>query len=252
MEPTANPRERRPRYGMVIDLDRCTGCGACTVACSVENNVPPPPARSTERTGVVWMRVSEAEDPRPAGARSVFVPVPCQQCDDPPCEKVCPQRAVELDPKTGIVAQVAVRCLGCRYCMAACPYHARSFNWFRPEWPDGTAALLNPDVSVRQRGTVEKCTFCVQRLQAARAKAAAAGRREIDPADYVPACVEACPSRAIVFGDLEDPSSEVARLARESGSFRLLPAFGTRPKVFYRSTEPWVRASLSQPEVNRG
>ena len=240
------------RYTLVVDLDRCTGCGSCGTACAVENNIPPAPERSNERTGVVWMRVQEVTTPATAGERTSFVPIPCQQCDNPPCVDVCPQRAIEYDPRTGIVGQIPVRCLGCRYCMVACPYHARSFNWWSPEWPEGMAASLNPDVSVRQRGVVEKCNFCVQRLQAARAKAAAAGQTEIDPADYVPACVEACPSRALSFGDATDPESEVARLVADGESFQLLAALGTHPKVWYRSSDPVVRERLSRTGVTRG
>ncbi len=240
------------RYTLVVDLDRCNGCGSCATACAVENNLPPAPERSNEKTGIVWLRVREAATPAASGERTTFVPIPCQQCDEPPCVEVCPQRAIEYDPRTGIVGQVPVRCLGCRYCMIACPYHTRSFNWWSPEWPEGMEASLNPDVSIRQRGVVEKCNFCVQRLQAARAKASAAGKTEIDPADYVPACVEACPSRALSFGDASDASSEVARLAKEPESFRLLAALGTGPKVVYRSSDPTVRERLSRTGVTRG
>ena len=240
------------RYTLVVDLDRCNGCGSCATACAVENNLPPAPERSNEKTGVVWLRVREAATPAASGERSTFVPIPCQQCDEPPCVEVCPQRAIEYDPRTGIVGQIPVRCLGCRYCMIACPYHTRSFNWWSPEWPEGMEASLNPDVSIRQRGVVEKCNFCVQRLQAARAKAAAAGKTGIDPADYVPACVEACPSRALSFGDAADPASEVARLAKDGESFRLLASLGTGPKVVYRSSDPTVRERLSRTGVANG
>ena len=240
------------RYTLAVDLDRCTGCGSCSAACAVENNIPPATDRSDERTGVVWLRVHDVAMATGDDGRSTFVPIPCQQCDEPPCVDVCPQRAIEYDPRTGIVGQIPVRCLGCRYCMVACPYHTRSFNWWRPEWPEGMEATLNPDVSIRQRGVVEKCNFCVQRLQAARSKAAAAGKTEIDPADYVPACVEACPSRALAFGDTADPSSEVAKLAAEPESFRLLAALGTGPKVVYRSADPLVRERLSRTGVTRG
>ncbi len=238
------------RYTLVVDLDRCTGCGACGTACAVENNIPPAAEKATERTGTVWMRVHEA--PAAGDGPTTFVPIPCQQCDNPPCVDVCPQRAIEYDPRTGIVAQIPVRCLGCRYCMVACPYHTRSFNWWTPEWPEGMKATLNPDVSVRTRGVVEKCNFCVQRLQAARAKASAAGQTEIDPADYVPACVEACPSRALSFGDAADEKGEVARLAKDPESFRLLAGLGTGPKVLYRSSDPAVRERLSRTGVTRG
>lgn len=253
-------KEPKSRYGMVIDVDRCTGCGACMVACAVENNVPPANVRATERTGTTWVRVYRLENgeafPR---TRTVFIPVPCQHCGhETPCVSVCPQQAVEADGATGIVDQMPQRCLGCRYCMTACPYHARYFNWWDPVWPAGMERTLNPDVAPRTRGVVEKCNFCHGRLHAAKAKAAAAGKREIDPADYVPACVEACPASAITFGDLAKPDTPVAQLARSEGSFRLLEKLNTDPKVYYRSRQPWVHQAAEttyarvREEVVRG
>ncbi len=228
---------------MVIDLDRCTGCGACTVACSVENNVPPGPPDVTDRTGITPMRIYRADNNRKfPESESVYFPISCQQCEDhPPCVSVCPQNAVEVDPATGIVGQIPVRCLGCRYCMAACPYHARYFNWWDPAWPKGMEDALNPDVSPRMRGVVEKCNFCFHRLQAARSKAAKQGNIEIDPAEYIPACVEACPAGAITFGNLLDEQSETYRLSTDKNTFRLLEKLGTGPKVYYRSEREWVR-----------
>jgi Fe-S-cluster-containing dehydrogenase component len=227
------------RYGMVVDLDKCSGCGACAVACAVENNVPPAAERATERNGITWLRVQRIE--APGDPRAAFVPMMCQQCGDKtPCASVCPQNAVEVDPASGIVAQVPVRCLGCRYCMAACPYHARSFNWWDPDWPGRLPETLNPEVSTRTRGVVEKCTFCSHRLQAAQdAQAAAGGGTK--PPSYTPACVEACPAGAIVFGNLDDPQDEVALLARAPGTFRLLDRLGTGGKVSYHTERDWVR-----------
>jgi molybdopterin-containing oxidoreductase family iron-sulfur binding subunit len=129
----------------------------------------------------------------------------------------------------GIVAQIYARCIGCRFCMAACPYNAKYFNWLRYQ---KEAPGQNPDVSVRPKGVVEKCTFCHHRLQKARERALAE-RRELAAGDYVTACAEACPTRAIAFGDLHDEGSDVARLARSPRAFRLGEELGTRPKVFY-------------------
>ena len=213
------------------------------VACAIENNVPPGSPQTNDRTGITLLRVEEADNGLTSpDNKSVFFPISCQQCgQEPPCVLVCPQKAVELDPETGIVGQIPVRCLGCRYCMVACPYHARYFNWRDPVWPRGMESALNPDVSPRMRGVVEKCNLCFHRLQAARAKAAIEGKREIDPADYVPACVEACPAKAITFGDLLDEESEVFLLSKDSSSFRLLEKLGTAPKVYYHSQREWVR-----------
>jgi Fe-S-cluster-containing dehydrogenase component len=240
------------RYAMAIDLDRCTGCGACMVACASENNTPSLP-QATPRTGLTLLTVHKASNGKTGSERrDVFLPVMCMQCDhDAPCVSVCPQQAVEFDKATGIVTQMPQRCFGCRYCMTACPYHARYFNWWDPQWPAGMEQTLNPGVSVRSRGVVEKCNFCHARLHAAEDKAAAAGERKIDPADYVPACVEACPTAAIAFGDIADESSVVARAAREPDTFRLASKFGTEPKVYYRSKREWVRALANRTTTNR-
>jgi molybdopterin-containing oxidoreductase family iron-sulfur binding subunit len=216
-------------------------------ACAVENNVAPARTGATARTGVTWMRVFPVQNGMAYPEQQTgFVPIMCQQCgNDTPCVSVCPQNAVDVDPGTGIVGQVPQRCLGCRYCMTACPYHARYFNWWDPAWPEGMEQTLNPEVAPRMRGVVEKCNYCHGRLHAATETAAANGAAADTPVEYVPACVEACPTQAIVFGDLNDPSSRVARLSRQENTFRLLPALGTESKVYYHSERPWVREKLS-------
>ncbi len=222
----------RPRWGMVIDLDRCDACQGCTTACQTENNIPPPtPQSAAQDRSIRWMELLpnvEGEYPR---VKLRLIPRPCMHCDKPPCIKVCPVGATAIGAE-GIIAQVYARCIGCRYCTTACPYTARYFNWYPPRWPEQLSQSLNPDVSVRPRGVVEKCSFCHHRLQKARDKAAAE-KRELRPGEYLPACVEACPTKAMFFGDLDDPRSEVAQLARSPRSFRLLEDLGTEPKVFY-------------------
>jgi molybdopterin-containing oxidoreductase family iron-sulfur binding subunit len=247
------------RYGMVIDLDRCTGCGGCMVACASENNVPPSAPRATARTGLTPLRVQPVSNGASgASRREAFIPLMCMQCGhETPCVSVCPQQAVEVDKATGIVTQMAQRCLGCRYCMTACPYHARYFNWQDPEWPAGMEVTLNPGAATRMRGVVEKCNMCHSRLHAAEDKAAALKLPAPNPADYVPACVESCPTNAILFGDLADETSAVAQASRLPQSFRFLAKLGTEPKVYYRSNRPWVRALAERPaagqqEVQRG
>jgi Fe-S-cluster-containing dehydrogenase component len=237
------------RYGMAIDLDRCNGCGACMVACAVENNIPSTPEGAGDRKGLTWIRVYKIDNGEDyPERRSAFVPVMCQQCGEhAPCASVCPQQAVDIDPETGIVGQMPERCLGCRYCRAACPYHARYFNWWDPKWPAGMEQALNPDVAPRMRGVVEKCNFCHGRWHAAKQKAAAAGKKEIDPADYVPACVEACPTGALLFGDLNDPKSAVSQAAAREGSFRMLEKLHTDPKIHYHSRKDWVRRIAEAP-----
>lgn len=235
------------RFGMVINLDNCTGCGSCMMTCAVENNCAPAKEKITDRTGITLMRVFPVNDRQPMPVRQAgFVPMPCMQCEDPPCELVCPQQAVELDPLSGIVDQMPQRCFGCRYCMAACPYHARYFNWYDPEWPRGMEQTLNPAVAPRMRGVVEKCDFCHGRLHLAEDQAAIDGN---DDYTYTPACVEACPTQAIVFGDLNNEDSEVSQLAKDPNSFRFLAKLGTEPKVYYYSEHEW-RRNLAERDMN--
>jgi molybdopterin-containing oxidoreductase family iron-sulfur binding subunit len=165
------------------------------------------------------------------------------QCGNPSCSTVCPVIATTKDEEGGIVSQIYPRCIGCRYCMAACPYHARYFNWYDPIWPEGLDKVLTDNVSVRPRGVVEKCTFCHHKWQEAKRQARYNGEDPYNlPEDaYIPACVEACPTGAMVFGDLKNPKHKVAKLAKSPNAFRLLEKLGTDPQVYYLSEREWVR-----------
>lgn len=222
------------RWGMVIDLNKCTGCGECVAACKIENNVAiVGPEESEKGRTMLWMDILTVYEGEYPNAKVQYIPRPCFHCDNPPCTKVCPVRATYINSE-GIVAQIFPQCIGCRYCMAACPYTVKSFNWYSPKWSKQMAAALNPDVSVRPAGVVEKCTFCVHRLQKAREEAAAEDRA-LREGDYIPACVESCPTQAMKFGDLDDSSNEVARLRKSPRAYRFLEDLGTEPKVYYLS-----------------
>lgn len=227
------------RWAMSIDLDRCTGCQACVLACKVENNVAPTGADiSRQGRAISWIRLANiTEEGAPEGAPTHLVPLPCMHCENPPCTRVCPATATVKDEE-GLVAQVYPRCIGCRYCTTACPYTVRYFNWKDPEWPEPMQDALNPDVSIRPRGVVEKCSFCHHRLQNARDLARSEGR-ELEDGEYMPACVQTCPAEAMAFGDLDDPRSDVARLEESPRAFRLMEELGTRPKVIYLSKGEW-------------
>jgi len=223
-----------PRWGMVIDLDKCTACQACVVACQVENNVPfiEEPEFGKSRA-IAWMKIIASMEGDYPNVKMHFIPRPCMQCDNPPCTRVCPVHATYLNPE-GIVAQVYARCIGCRFCMAGCPYTVKYFNWYDyyARMPKSLTRAANPDVSPRPRGVVEKCTFCHHRLIMAKENAAAESRG-LRHGEYIPACVENCPSGAMYFGDLSDPDSEVHQLAESPRAFRLLAELGTKPKVIY-------------------
>jgi molybdopterin-containing oxidoreductase family iron-sulfur binding subunit len=179
-----------------------------------------------------------------------YFPRPCMHCDEDgkgghhsPCVSVCVSTATTIDHHTGIVSQIYTRCIGCRYCQAACPYKARYFNWWDAYFPKvkGMHRYLSPEVSPRMRGVVEKCTFCHHRLMRAKTKAYVEERRELEEEEYVTACTEACPAGAITFGDLNNPDHRVSQLMKTPHAFRLLEKLNTKPKVYYLSTKEWVR-----------
>jgi len=220
------------KWGMVIDLDKCTGCQACVLACQVENNVAPADkGQSFMGRSIHWLEILTFIEGKFPYVKARFMPRPCMHCDSPPCTKVCPVGATYKSSE-GIVGQVYARCIGCRYCTTACPYTVRYFNWYAQKWPDGMEKMQNPDVSIRPKGVVEKCSFCHHRLVKAREKARAENR-DLLPDDYIPACVQSCPAEAMFFGDLKDENSIVSKLAREPRAFRLMEDLGTHPKVIY-------------------
>ncbi len=217
---------------MVVDLDRCTGCQSCVVACHAENNVPVVGEDESNRgRWMHWIRIERYWEGEYPNVRARFMPVMCQQCSEAPCEPVCPVFATYHTPE-GLNAQIYNRCIGTRFCGSACPYKVRTFNWFRPEFPDPLVEHLNPDVSVRSRGVIEKCTFCIQRIRRAEINARLGGRKLTD-GEIQPACVQTCPSSALIFGDLTDPHSQASQLAGSHRAFRLLDELGTDPAVIY-------------------
>ncbi|MFQ5947268.1 MAG: 4Fe-4S dicluster domain-containing protein [Acidimicrobiia bacterium] len=226
------------RYGMVVDLERCQGCRACMEACKVENNTP---------EGVFWMYVFRLEEGAYPDTKISFYPRPCQHCDNAPCVKVCPVGA-RYKRGNGLVLTDFDRCIGCRYCEVACPYGVNYFNWARPEesyyldWDDpdldgvtggAVPPYHNPDHDKRyggrrvaggghHKGVVEKCTFCVHRVEEG----------------LLPACVDTCPVRALLFGDLDDPETPISRFLARTDHFRLLEEAGTEPRVFFAGGRP--------------
>lgn len=186
-----------PRWGMVIDLDKCTACQACTLACLAENNVPiAGPEETAMNRAIQWHEVMADVKDEHGGFHIQFIPRPCMHCENPPCVTVCPVKATWIDEE-GLVRMDYDVCIGCRYCTTACPYGIRYFNWHAPEFPEPYDQHLTPGVQVRPVGVVEKCTFCFHRLEQAKREAAARGRPLTDSElVLLPACNQACPASA--------------------------------------------------------
>jgi len=228
------------RWGMVIDSDRCTGCSACVAACYAENNVP---IVGKERVKLgremSWIRIERFLEGEGDSFRSLMQPMLCQQCENAGCEPVCPVYATYHTPE-GLNAQVYNRCVGTRYCSNNCAYKVRRFNWFDYQWDDPLHLQLNPDVTVRSKGVMEKCTFCVQRISRARMAANADGR-DLRDGEVTPACAQTCPTKAITFGNLTDPASAVSRKAKRGEhemdarvrEYEVFPDLANKPSITY-------------------
>ena len=241
------------KWGMVVDLNVCIGCHACTIACQAENNIP---VVGKQQVGIHremhWIRVSTFYSGRDNNPKITHQPVPCMHCQNAPCELVCPVGATVHD-KEGLNLQVYNRCVGTRYCSNNCPYKVRRFNFL--EYNSGLSPsvklLKNPDVTVRSRGVMEKCTYCLQRINAARITAELA-QRKIRDGEIVPACAQVCPVEAITFGDLNDPRSRLMRLKRSPLNYWMLGELNTQPRTSYLAKLRNENAALVRSDKYEG
>ncbi len=237
-------------WGMVVDQNKCTGCNNCVVACTSENNVAVVGKEEVKNRRIMhWMRIDRYFSKDPENPRVFHQPVMCQHCDNAPCENVCPVSAT-MHSNEGLNQVAYVRCIGTKYCINNCPYRVRRFNWFKyykndkfdfNQNSDLSRLVLNPDVTVRERGVVEKCTLCVQRIQEKKLEAKLEGR-PLEDGEIQPACVQSCPSGALVFGNMNDPESKVSKLKKEERNYHLLEQLHTLPSIGYltkvRNVEP--------------
>jgi molybdopterin-containing oxidoreductase family iron-sulfur binding subunit len=219
------------RWGMVVDLDRCIGCGACTVACYAENNIGMVGEKQIlAGREMAWLRIERYLDPEDE-RKIIFLPMMCQHCDNAPCEAVCPVYAPHHN-KEGLNNQIYNRCIGTRFCGQNCPYKVRRFNWLDWERPEPLPMQLNPDVTVRSKGVMEKCSFCIQRIKDGH-DVAKNEKRKIRDGEVIPACVQTCPTHALVFGNIMDPQSRVRRLIDDRRAYQVLGYLNTKPAVIY-------------------
>ena len=240
-------------WGLNVDQNKCTGCNNCVVACTSENNVATVGKEEVKKRRIMhWMRIDRYFSKDPENPRVFHQPVMCQHCDNAPCENVCPVSAT-LHSNEGLNQVAYVRCIGTKYCINNCPYRVRRFNWFKyikndkfdfNQNSDLSRLVLNPDVTVRERGVVEKCSFCVQRIQEKKLEAKLENR-PLKDGEIQPACVQSCPSGALVFGNMNDPDSKVSKLKKEERNYHLLEQLHTLPSVGYMTK---VRNSEPEPE----
>lgn len=232
--------EAEGKWGMTIDQDICTGCQACVAACAMENNIPYVGEEdSSYGRSMHWIRTERFwEGEYPEVKMTDYQPMLCQQCGHAPCEPVCPVFATPHSQAEQLNLQVYNRCVGTRYCGNNCPYQVRSFNWrdyqdnrVRPEITI-LANQFNPDVTVRRRGVMEKCTFCIQRIHKAQDKAKSEGR-EVEDGEFTTACAQACPANAITFGRIDHPESLVSQLAQQGRGEKHLEDLNTLPRITY-------------------
>ena len=228
-------------WGMSIDLNACTGCSACVIGCQAENNVPVVGKAQVELTRIMhWIRIDRYYSADEANPSVYFQPVMCQQCDNAPCENVCPVSATNHSSE-GLNQMAYNRCIGTKYCINNCPYKVRRFNWFRYATNDAFdynmnsdmgRMVLNPDVTVRERGVVEKCSFCVQRIQEKKLQAKLENR-ELADGDIKTACMQVCPAGAIIFGDTNNKQGKLIDLFTDQRNYNLIEEIHTLPSVGY-------------------